>query len=100
MFSKIDLIIMACMYREDRIGKHHGNIENILKFCVPKEYRDRHRMSKVKKGMRRLASRGYLILKQGRFEAFALTIEGVRVVERWIDGWSLDQINDAEEQGQ
>ena len=93
--SEIDLII-ACMYDEDRIGAHHGNVENILKFCTPKEYRDRYRVSILKKRLRRLARAGYLRMKKGRFEAYSLTQRGVNVAERWTQDWTVDQINDAE----
>jgi hypothetical protein len=95
--SLIEVIVMACMYDEDRIGKHHGNVERILKFCTPKEYRDREPLSALKKRLRQLASAGYLILKRGRSEAYSLSQKGVIVAERWKEGWTLDEINEAEQ---
>lgn len=95
--SLIEIIVMACMYDEDRIGKHHGNVERILKFCTPKEYRDKNSLGTLKKSMRKLAGAGYLILKKGRSEAYSLSQKGVIVAERWKEGWTLEQINEAEE---
>ncbi len=91
--KKIDIIIMTCMYDEDRIGSRHGNIDNILKFCTPREYRDRYPLGKIKKRMRKLAGQNYLIRKTGRFEAYSLSMDGVRVAERWKEGWTIDEIN-------
>jgi hypothetical protein len=83
------------MYDEDRIGTHHGNVERILKFCTPKKYRDRYPVSKLKKRMRQLATEGYLVLKKGKFEAYSLSPSGVIVVERVKVGWTLEEINAA-----
>lgn len=94
---EIDLQLMACMYDEDRIGSHHGNVDNILKFCTPKDYRDRRSMGGLKKRLRRLATQGYLIRKTGRYEAYSLSKKGVIVAERWKEGWTIEQINSAED---
>ena len=93
MLNEIDLTLIVCMYDESRIGRIHGNVDRILKFCTPKEYRDRFPVGKLKKRMRQLASEGYLILKKGKFEAFSLSPLGVIIAERVKDGWTLEQIN-------
>ncbi len=98
MFALVDLALIECMYDEDRIGKHHGNVERILRFCTPKEYRNRYPMGKLKKRLRQLAVRGYFLRKQGRFEAFSLSKRGVVIAERIKAGWTLDRINDAEKE--
>ncbi|MHA2004358.1 MAG: hypothetical protein ACW975_08235 [Candidatus Thorarchaeota archaeon] len=96
MLNAIDLEIIECMYDENRIGGHHGNIDRILDFCTPQEYRDRFPMGRLRKRLRQLAVIGYLIRKQGRFEAFSLSQRGVIIAERVKDGWTLEQINEAE----
>jgi len=97
MLTKIDISIIVCMYDEFRIGRSHGNVERILKYCTPKEYRDRFPVSKLKKRMRQLVTEGYLLLKKGRFEAFSLSPRGVIIAERAKEGWTLEQINAEEE---
>ena len=96
-FQEIDLQLLVCMFRNDRIGRHHANIENILNFCTPKEYRDSRSMGRLKKRLRRLAGRGYLVRKVGRFEAYSLSMNGVRVVQNWQDGMDIEQINELED---
>ncbi len=95
MLTEIDLSIIVFMYDESRIGRFHGNVERILKFCTPKKYRDKSPISKLKKRMRQLAAEGYLILKKGKFEAYSLSPSGVVVAQRAKDGWTLDEINAA-----
>ncbi len=95
MLDSIDIKLIVCMYDESRIGRFHGNIERILKFCTPREYRDKYPVSKLKKRMRQLATEGYLILKKGKFEAYSLSPSGVIVAERVKAGWTLDEINAA-----
>ena len=94
--TNIDILLMACMYGEDRIGKHHGNVDRILKICTPKEYRDRWPLGILKKRMRKLAAAGYLIRKRGKHEAYSLDRRGVRVAERWKKGWTAEEIIKAE----
>ncbi|MHA1908953.1 MAG: hypothetical protein ACW98Y_16745 [Candidatus Thorarchaeota archaeon] len=96
MLESIDLALIVCMYDENRIGRHHGNIERILDFCTPKEYRDRYPMGRLRKRLRQLSTTGYLHRKQGRFEAFSLSPRGVIVAERSKEGWTLEEINEAE----
>ena len=84
------------MYGEDRIGKHHGNVDRILKICTPKEYRDRRPLGPLKKRMRKLATEGYLIRKRGKHQAYSLGRMGVRVAERWKTGWTAEEIIKAE----
>ncbi len=94
--TEIDILLMGCMYGEDRIGKHHGNVDRILKICTPKEYRDRRPLGTLKKRMRKLTVEGYLIRKRGKREAYSLNRRGVRVAERWNKGWTAEEIIKAE----
>ncbi|MGY5852198.1 MAG: hypothetical protein RTU92_01370 [Candidatus Thorarchaeota archaeon] len=84
------------MYDEDRMFSRHGNVERILQICTPKKYRDSRSMGGLKKRLRKLASYGYLIRKRGRFEAFSLSQRGVILAERWKEGWTVEEINEAE----
>ncbi len=98
MLDVIDLALITCMYDENRIGSHHGNTSRILDFCTPKEYRDRFPMGRLRKRLRQLAEMGYLLRKKGRFEAYSLSQYGVIIAERSKEGWTLEQINAAEDQ--